>query len=106
MTKPIKVKLPELAKICPLCKGHGYYKQSYCDAPSMHGDCDMCKGMQFVYAETGKPAPLSLVSQICTMNGFPDKHPYQYIKPGKWANYIGHFKACYEDIPPLFEVKP
>ncbi len=66
--------LPETVVVCGLCRGHGQYRQRYCDAPAMTGPCDGCGGAQFRYRESMRPVPETVRQQIANRNGLvPDR---------------------------------
>jgi len=75
--------LPEYVQKCPCCDGKGEYKQMYtagCGGGYYRsmGPCDMCRddhpgagiwqGTGFVYKNSLKPVPRSVVEQIKAMN--------------------------------------
>ena len=62
-----KLALPELVRLCGLCKGSGAYKQRYIEGLFL-GPCDMCHGAQFVYRASAKPVPESVRQQIASAN--------------------------------------
>lgn len=56
-----------LANLCPLCEGHGQYRQTYNMGCGMGmsrsmGGCDCCGKLGLMQA--GKPAPLSVMYQV------------------------------------------
>lgn len=58
-----------LANICPLCDGHGQYRQVYNNGCGMGmsrsmGGCDYCGKLGLI--QTNKPAPLSVMHQVLT----------------------------------------
>ena len=98
----IKIRLPDFATVCDLCKGHGYYKHDYCDAPSFNGPCSICKGRMFLY-QSGEAIPVTVFHQIVNSSGLELEQMGEFWMP-KGHTYPAHTKRCFEKIPPLFEV--
>ena len=98
-TDPNGLDLPETVVVCGLCRGHGQYRQWYCDAPSMTGPCDGCGGAQFRYRESMRPVSETVRQQIANRNGLvPDRNVTCYavlvnqrspilVRPGASGRY-------------------
>jgi len=64
-----ELRLPIGVETCSYCRGHGQYRQFWCDAPRMPGVCGICDGAQWVYSETNRGVPESVRQQIAVENG-------------------------------------
>jgi len=64
-----ELRLPAGVETCGYCRGHGQYRQFWCDAPRMPGVCGICDGAQWVHEATNRGVPESVRQQIAVENG-------------------------------------
>ena len=96
------MKLPETVALCTLCHGYGGYRQRFIEG-NFASECDMCKGMQFVYKCTAQPVPKSVREQIKNANDLEERTPRLSMSNVLWPKdasvdewHITPSGACYE----------
>ena len=60
--------VPESIVICPFCHGNGKRRQRYIEG-RMTGRCDFCDVSGFVYRDTSRGVPESVLNQIAVASG-------------------------------------
>jgi len=64
----VELSLPEGIVRCYACQGNGKYRQHYCDAGFLTGECGRCKMAGFMYEHNAEPVPISVTNQIAVAN--------------------------------------